>query len=345
VKVLDFGLARSAAGDEPHLTQTGAVVGTPAYMAPEQARGEVPDQRSDLFSLGCVLYQMTTGRTPFTGPTAMAILTSLAMDRPPAPWELNPVPPSGLSELIMRLLAKDPGGRPPSAWAVVAELQDIERGLRAEASLRTTTESPAASAAPGLAPSSRRTGRGRRVLAAVAVLGVAACLVAAIIVIIRDKQGKEVGRVVVPEGGSVDVRPDDAEKKEEPGAPKEPVRPALADRDKPFVLVQADGRREEFKQAGDALAVLQDGDAIEVYGNGPFTLPQVQLDGKGLTLQAGPGYRPCFFPRAPCRRADHGSRSTKRPSAWRAVTSICRLAGSSWAARSAGSSRAAEPGS
>jgi serine/threonine protein kinase len=117
VKVLDFGLARSAAGTEPHLTQTGAVVGTPAYMAPEQARGEVPDQRSDLFSLGCILYQMTTGRTPFTGPNTMAILTSLAVDRPPAPEELNPALPSGLSELIMRLLAKDPAGRRrPGQW-------------------------------------------------------------------------------------------------------------------------------------------------------------------------------------------------------------------------------------
>jgi formylglycine-generating enzyme required for sulfatase activity len=122
VKVLDFGLAR-VAEDTVTLTQTGTIVGTPAYMAPEQARGEAVDARSDLFSLGCVLYQLTTGELPFHGPNVTAILHALAVNRPRPPHEINPEVPPALSDLVMCLLAKDPTGRPPSAQAVSAALR------------------------------------------------------------------------------------------------------------------------------------------------------------------------------------------------------------------------------
>lgn len=82
VKLLDFGLARSAGGDDAHLTQTGVILGTPAFMSPEQARGEQVDPRSDLFSLGCVLYRMATGLLPFQGRDMVSTLLSLANDHP-----------------------------------------------------------------------------------------------------------------------------------------------------------------------------------------------------------------------------------------------------------------------
>lgn len=121
VKVLDFGLARltSEAG---HLTQSGAIVGTPAFMAPEQGRGQGVDARSDLFSLGAVLYRMATGRTPFRGTDTMSMLTSLATDIPAHPQTYNPELPPHLAELIVRLLAKDPAKRPQSAREVIALL-------------------------------------------------------------------------------------------------------------------------------------------------------------------------------------------------------------------------------
>ncbi len=125
VKVLDFGLAR-AAGDETHLTQTGAIVGTPAYMAPEQAHGEAVDARCDLFSLGCVLYRVGTGELPFKGRDTMSVLLALTQDQPRPPGELNAELPPALSELILKLLAKKRDERPPSAEAVVAAIQAIE---------------------------------------------------------------------------------------------------------------------------------------------------------------------------------------------------------------------------
>ena len=128
VKLLDFGLAR-AARDQAQLTQQGAILGTPAYMAPEQAGGAAVDTRCDLFSLGCVLYHMGTGRPPFTGADTLATLLSVAATQPVPPRELNPAVPAALSDLVVRLLAKDPAGRPASAAAVVEAIKVIEAGL------------------------------------------------------------------------------------------------------------------------------------------------------------------------------------------------------------------------
>jgi serine/threonine protein kinase len=128
VKILDFGLAR-AVEDEAHLTQSGAIVGTPGYMAPEQARGEKVDHRCDLFSLGVVLYRTCTGRVPFRGNGTMAVLTSLAMDAPKPVRDLNPAVPPELAELVVQLLSKDPAQRPASAKEVAERLNALERSL------------------------------------------------------------------------------------------------------------------------------------------------------------------------------------------------------------------------
>jgi serine/threonine protein kinase len=128
VKLLDFGLATSASGDG-RLTEPGMVVGTPAYMSPEQARGLPLDARADLFSLGAVMYHLTTGRMPFQGPDTLAVLTALAVDTPSPVRDANPRVTARLEDLINRLLSKHPDGRPASATDVVAELKAIERDL------------------------------------------------------------------------------------------------------------------------------------------------------------------------------------------------------------------------
>src|SRR5262249_20819238 len=126
VKILDFGLAR-AASEQMALTQSGAIVGTPQYMAPEQAGGKQQgDHRCDLFSLGCVLYRMTTGSLPFPGDDTLAILSALAMHQPEPPVALFPNVPPSLSDLVMRLLAKKPEERPQTAQEVVEAIEEIE---------------------------------------------------------------------------------------------------------------------------------------------------------------------------------------------------------------------------
>ena len=127
VRVLDFGLAR-AVQEDLALTQSGALVGSPGYVAPEQVRGGPADPRSDLFSLGCVLYRMLTGRLPFTGPDTLAILAALAVQTPPPVRQLNPAVPPAFAALVMRLLEKDPALRPASARAVADALGALANG-------------------------------------------------------------------------------------------------------------------------------------------------------------------------------------------------------------------------
>jgi serine/threonine protein kinase len=128
VKILDFGLARSSDADTS-LTQAGAILGTPSYMAPEQARGDKLDARADLYSLGVVLYRAATGRLPLQGTDTMSMLMALATETPRPAHELNPEVPPPLSDLIMRLLAKDRDQRPASARAVIEELQGLQQNL------------------------------------------------------------------------------------------------------------------------------------------------------------------------------------------------------------------------
>jgi formylglycine-generating enzyme required for sulfatase activity len=125
VKILDFGLARSQQGEE-QITHSGMVVGTPACMSPEQAQGLPLDGRSDLFSLGGVLYRMVTGRLPFQGTDTLSMLRALAVDEPAAPQSLNPLVPAELSDFIERLLRKDRDQRPESAETVRQRLADID---------------------------------------------------------------------------------------------------------------------------------------------------------------------------------------------------------------------------
>jgi serine/threonine protein kinase len=129
VKILDFGLAREVGGDA-QLTQADTIVGSPAYMAPEQATRQPLDARADLFSLGCVLYLLCTGELAFQGNDALTTLLAITSTTPPAPRERAPTVPAALSNLVMRLLAKKPDDRPGSARAVVEELRVIESGER-----------------------------------------------------------------------------------------------------------------------------------------------------------------------------------------------------------------------
>jgi serine/threonine protein kinase len=130
VKILDFGLARSVNIEEHQLTKSGVILGTPAFMAPEQAMGEEIDHRVDLFALGVVLFRMATGRMPFAGDTPVAVMIALTTETAPPVWTLNPNLPPALSELIDKLLSKSAADRPATAADVSAAVRRIARDLQ-----------------------------------------------------------------------------------------------------------------------------------------------------------------------------------------------------------------------
>lgn len=145
VKLLDFGLAMPAAAKtgnfdltqsptlaEP-LTAAGAIVGTFNYMAPEQLEGREADARTDVFAMGCVLFEMATGRRPFSGTDGAALLGSILRDRPQAPSHVNPAMPHGLDPIVARCLEKDSAKRYASAAELGEEFSRLRRWAREEA--------------------------------------------------------------------------------------------------------------------------------------------------------------------------------------------------------------------
>lgn len=127
VKVLDFGISKVAESSH-NLTQTGVVMGTPAYMAPEQARGDKVDERADIYAVGAILYRAVTGQKPFAGLDPMATLTAVLVDEPPRPCALEPELPPALELVIQRAMAKKPQERYASVSELEAELAPFDPG-------------------------------------------------------------------------------------------------------------------------------------------------------------------------------------------------------------------------
>jgi serine/threonine-protein kinase len=128
VKVADFGIAQAIGGPEQtQLTRVGSVMGTATYFSPEQAQGRQVDPRSDIYSLGCVLFEILTGRPPFTGDTPVAIAYKHVQEAPPRPSQFANVPP-GLDAIVLKCLAKTPDGRYSSSEELRTDLRRFLEG-------------------------------------------------------------------------------------------------------------------------------------------------------------------------------------------------------------------------
>jgi serine/threonine-protein kinase len=157
---MDFGIARALSSNAATVTQTAAVIGTAQYLSPEQARGEPVDARSDVYSTGCLLYELITGQPPFVGDSPVAVAYQHVRENAPAPSSLNPEVPRALDSIVMKALAKNPLNRYQSAGEMRADLQRAlaDRPVEAEAVMtdQERTEfiprSPAQLAAGGMLP-------------------------------------------------------------------------------------------------------------------------------------------------------------------------------------------------
>lgn len=186
-KILDYGLAKPVSDyDDSFATAEGTILGTPAYMAPEQAAGGVVDGRADLFSLGCVLYRLCTNQHAFDRRTITATLLAVANESPPDIQSINPSISNELDRLIKKLLAKQPDNRPSNAKVVAETL----RGLMA------STTVP------------ERNRKTKRIVAGL-LFGLFAFAIAGIVVKITNKDGTTT-TILVPEGAKVEVINDKA---------------------------------------------------------------------------------------------------------------------------------------
>ncbi|MGH2527836.1 MAG: Stk1 family PASTA domain-containing Ser/Thr kinase [Actinomycetota bacterium] len=151
VKVTDFGIARMLSGSDT-LAQTAAVLGTASYLSPEQAQGRPVDQRSDLYSLGCVMYEMVTGRPPFSGDSAVVVASKHVLEQPTPPSKLNRDVAPGLEAVIMKALAKNPDNRYQTAEELRTDLERARLGQHVQATPLLPESAPTQVIAPSGPP-------------------------------------------------------------------------------------------------------------------------------------------------------------------------------------------------
>ncbi|GAB2466490.1 Stk1 family PASTA domain-containing Ser/Thr kinase [Streptosporangium sandarakinum] len=159
VKVMDFGIARAMADSAATMTQTAQVIGTAQYLSPEQARGERVDARSDLYSTGCVLYELLTGQPPFTGDSPVAIAYQHVREDPIPPSQIDPEIPKWADAIVLKAMAKDPAHRYQNAGEMRADIQRALSGMPMDAqtmaitnnygsATRTMQQTPAGASGP-----------------------------------------------------------------------------------------------------------------------------------------------------------------------------------------------------
>jgi WD40 repeat protein/tRNA A-37 threonylcarbamoyl transferase component Bud32 len=250
VKITDFGLARAA--DDAGPAPGGGLAGTPLFMSPEQARGEATDHRTDLFSLGSVLYTLCAGRPPFRADTTAAVLKSVREDVPCPIRELNPDIPGWLCDLIGKLQAKDAAGRPASAREVAdllsSHLALVQQPPREPPPAAAPAESPPAQQAVPGTPAKSRSRRWRLAVAILVGLLVTLTVLAAILKPWQRPAAHGAGGATPPES-------------------RGPVKPLeLRREDIPPTLLTLAGGGDPAQAPPELVAVL---------GDGRFLLPRV----------------------------------------------------------------------
>jgi eukaryotic-like serine/threonine-protein kinase len=138
VKVMDFGIARAMSDTQATMTQTAQVIGTAQYLSPEQARGERVDARSDLYSTGCLMYELLTGRPPFTGDSPVAIAYQHVRENPVPPSRVEPSLPPWADSIVLKAMAKSPNDRYQSAAEMQADIQRAASGMQVAAAMPQT---------------------------------------------------------------------------------------------------------------------------------------------------------------------------------------------------------------
>jgi beta-lactam-binding protein with PASTA domain/tRNA A-37 threonylcarbamoyl transferase component Bud32 len=157
VKVMDFGIARAVADTSATMTQTAAVIGTAQYLSPEQARGETVDARSDIYSAGCLLYELLVGRPPFIGESPVSVAYQHVRETPVPPSQLDPVITPDIDAVTLKALAKDPADRYQSAREMKADITRVLSGQQATAVVpRLDQDAVATQRAPVMAASQTR---------------------------------------------------------------------------------------------------------------------------------------------------------------------------------------------
>ena len=202
IKVMDFGIARALSDAAATMTNTNAVMGTAQYLSPEQARGEIVDARSDLYSTGCLLYELLTGVPPFTGDSPVAVAYQHVSATPIAPSKINPSVPEAFDALVMNALAKSPDDR----YSTASEMRsDVARLLQGEATTvlrRTPADAtqriPVVDSPKGRGTRSPQSNRPKTGALIGAIAGVVAVVLGAIFLVTKLINPSEVAQVTVP---------------------------------------------------------------------------------------------------------------------------------------------------